>query len=1214
VPFKHQGLWPYCTVTQLQRSELKHLRAESIQLSSSLQLIQGTRYQVIWQFHGSEFAAQLWVLHYWRFACMMRRDTEKMRIRSIEPAVPDTLRPFVMWQSALVNARAERTGETLHCFTLERRRLAVENEQLIRQRHEVAEDLEATMTEKARIEERLDIEVQGCGAIRRRLQAESPELVKRILGQLFNRVFVDMLQRANAGVLLANWRLSTSELSVLLSPDEDVKRLRQIPAQSWVLRWVNYHTMKFKVLATEIQESGQTGGAQLSEEEAWEVAKDAERYKSWCRLLRAIPKIAALDEELEDGVVLTTVYASLISWRQHEGVLNPAQLWALGERDVDVRLGRICEALHTLLPTDSARSILQQRHVADRNTGSLFLQCLAALFLHDPGLPCRHHDHETWDFLNISTHKVTDPLAAASNAAVADSHEELVFLSEGSADGEHQHDDGRHPLAEESLAHHATTVLHTLAQACHTDGLCDFSPLLDSQETVSELPFLNVHDFLLRWVNTKLDAGYRHNGAALTNWNALRGQSWRPLFLLLRAVAGEVAPCEKDAELHMTDDDRCENLVKWASRCTRYKILSWDSVNFKHMNDVVAFVAALFLSRPSMPLASGSDLSKYSDHVRNVVSQCSAMSRQVQSPGDGVGMSHWTRMCAMLQDNRQVITKASSVINEMRQVQSTVEQSVSSLMLELLTQRALGRPCTLGSDVAARPDAAQQQVVPADIVWQHLVEEGFAPHPDHATSSYLREPAEVRELVQRVAATLQAHTDVLGAVFNNYASKDQRARRDDQGLRLLREQRRRSSMAMGPQASRREGVGGLLRSGTMAFEPVALVDLRGLLRLFREGGWRNLPGLQASQMEVVYLTVASHQSDLASRQPSSSPPAAPRALAACSGKGLDLHGFAEVILLTCLRTVCKAEGVSGADVVTCLTDFIERYVARIIHVGTDEHCKLFYEWFYDTAAALVLATYEPLLRAVFNTYAVSEMDEADDDSDDGDGHTVHVKYVSPMCFQQMLNDTGLSGGKLDTFFPRVFRGLRQLDACQLVEEDPLASTSVADSSDSDSDSDGDEDDRDPSPRLPPPSSPSTSDALRRRRAPSTSPMLSQGFCFVEFAEAILALALYTEPNPFTPVAERVEKFLRSRFLRHLRDHHRALVMSGDGGAASFDLVEMLEEHLTERHHREPQAPDKVVVIAPGGTSRDQPPSNMKRASLKKEINFRQQATKRRSRA
>jgi len=756
--------------------------------------------------------------------------------------------------------------------------------------------------------------------------------------------------------------------------------------------------------------------------------------------------------------------------------------------------------LCSLLPTDAAKSLMQLKHV-DKGCEVLFLQCFAAIFLHCPGLPLRHHAHR-WDFFCARGVQPGQPSQQGGAASDVEPH-------------------SPHPWSEESLSQQFTDELRKLASACHRDTVCDFSCLLDVGETLTDLMELSIADFLLRWIGCKID----EEGVERLTWAGLKDDCWRRLFLLLRVVADDVAPLVKDAEQGMATESRYAALVEWAGRCTPCPILSWESLARKRMSDVIAFVAALYLSRPCCKPAKGSHLQKHLDVMQEALIRCTTLSRQdLAIKVTDVGFRPITQLCLKLHSHHKAIGEADAAFAQMRALQETLESQVTSFMWKLLQQPVAS--AAWGAERKEMPEVIKRrQVLPAQRIWELLASEGATGLELPMQTLAWEQNAEATALVQSILDVLRVHKDPFDTVFNQHASLDHRT---------------------WCQPERQGAVG----KGT------EVLDLRGLFMMHREGHWRKY--VSSYQLEVIFIDVLSPRSsqeagaewmshlvdddELQIRRDEV------KLLGGCLGKGLNRQGFAEVLLLICLRAKLHADATADWRVDLRFKEFITRHLEPLAHTTHDDDRTLFNEIFYDSATSLVLSSCEMPLRAVFEAYA--DVDEA-------------IKMVTYSGFQQMCNHAGLSGSSLDEISPRIFRGLRAVQLGGLVDAAGDHDSDQASSSDSDGEH-----------------AAYTGDLSRslldfhgghrykarqqtQRRIADFPP--SAALCFLEFAEALLAVVLYIDPNPFIRVSVRVERFLQKRLFRQLRRYHRSLLAKevGDNGfsGVSSARLEMFTQDL-----------------------------------------------------
>merc|ERR1719456_1204927 len=149
--------------------------------------------------------------------------------------------------------------------------------------------------------------------------------------------------------------------ALLQHDDETVQKVSGLPAEDILMRWVNYYLTSAKIMATELIDSAAKERVNDARS-AWS-ARDAEVFRDRCKVIRSLQRITNLDVDLSDGVVLCALFATLRA-EASGGALNPADLNALDERDLDTRAQIIRERyVRQMVPTEKAFCILQPEDI-----------------------------------------------------------------------------------------------------------------------------------------------------------------------------------------------------------------------------------------------------------------------------------------------------------------------------------------------------------------------------------------------------------------------------------------------------------------------------------------------------------------------------------------------------------------------------------------------------------------------------------------------------------------------------------------------------------------------------------------------------------------------------------------------------------------------------------------------------------------------------------
>mmetsp|Transcript_145066 Transcript_145066/g.266558 ORF Transcript_145066/g.266558 Transcript_145066/m.266558 type:complete len:1279 (-) Transcript_145066:45-3881(-) len=754
IPQQYAGRVPFFVVVrrhEVRFSELRERMGYLLKVRKKALNIRSMAPQLcIMSWNGIRDALLVWLFGFWRmYHAEAKRASRKKAEMLALTMVGDMIQPFMHWRCFVIDQHGATVQQTRHCFMLEKRMLAVEVKDLEEQREDVRSKLKLSKETSRRLQFRLDEERRDRQALGQRLEDARPELVRSTLCSVLNMVFAGVLQVAQLSRVAIRRSLGTKEFTVLLTfEEESISKLATVPADSLLKRWLNYNLMQCKLVATEIFESvararsedrdPRDGGDKLTE---WS-SRDAETFSDRCRTVRGLQRISNLDDDLRDGAVLTVLYASLASDSHGSGALNPAALWPLDERDPEARTAKLCGALRLVLPTRAAQCLLKPSDITRGNT-PVISTILATFFLHFSNLPSSVPKNRVFDYVGaaaLSTSAGSDGEGSA-HCPIRETSDwcknSARLVAHGREPGQHHlgqnlgpqatgapdhHDHAGGPRGslnptpaihqEDLTLKHVVTSMERAACVCGYDSLQQLSLLLkNSIETGADLMRLPPQDFVLRWLNYKLD---RRAAERIVSLSDLKGG--KDLMDLLRRIAPDVVALMPEARLlpearssvregqnasngmvagPEADNMRMHLVVEIGARCTSFDILTKEALIEGQADVIAAFLAGLFLSRPALPVSPQTDLKRHIEHLEASLKQGSF--QHWAEPGKDVGAS-FAKLCKWLKDNRQNFQAAMDAVQEARELHETVELQLHTFLSDLLAQRARGAPCKIADE------------------------------------------------------------------------------------------------------------------------------------------------------------------------------------------------------------------------------------------------------------------------------------------------------------------------------------------------------------------------------------------------------------------------------------------------------------------------------------------------------------------------------------
>jgi len=865
----------------------------------------------------------------------------------------------------------------------------------------------------------------------------------------------------------------------------------------------------------------------------WPV-RDIEVYCDRCRIVRSLQRIHNLSEDLMDGAVLAVLYGALFSNQQ--GVLNPAALWPLDERDTDARAAKLCTVFRLIVPTQAAECLLRPSDITKGNSHVLCI-VLASLFLNNSHLPSVVPESQVFDYVSsaCSGAATETPGITVGNDAVVSEENQSSGAGGDKKDGSQPQVDGAVKEKEQRREGRdkqdlpikkVATVMESMATHCAYDSLTDLSRLLENDERPEDLLHISPEDILLRWANHKLE---RKGDEKIRAIGDFRGGA--DLLELLKIVANDVLSLSPEVQKLSEGKNKAQHedwtlnvVVDAGRRCTKFAILTKEALREGHTDMIAAFLAGIFLSRPSLPVLPKSQLRKHVDHL------CATIRGGNLPEG-----ATFPDLCSWLQETRADFRGAVREVEATQDMQKQVELQVDMFMVDLLCQRAQGSPCMLASNDGKASVSKEVQRI-HHLVRLERIEDIIAHEADDKAYA---DPAVMRSQASLLEDLIRKNTILLKEIFRHYAIRT--------ALGTARAPERQRGSHRGTMRQRQSSVSTALfgRSARASKSenniPNALIDLRGFTRLHKDCKWRKLK-LTPSDVETIYYEVK--MADMAANNSGDAAPSQIDDLHPTDG--LSMENFIEALL----TIGCRAQMYHKYnDIHEKFTLLLEKYIWPYATRPNDD---LLYQMSYTPALTPLLQKYDKLLRAIFQTYANLD---GKDSSPQGTkperrGGLAQVgtaqsaaallkakrgRTLEAKGFEKMLVDAQLLGGSLTAeSIPHIFDGIqhhheekehhRQNKPHAQDEEDEAASkdseSEIYSSSSDDSDDDSKKDETQAAP------------AAQAAHSGHGEAHLS----YMEFIDAIVAVVLYKDPNPFVPFITRFQKLLVDGLLPSLRSY------------------------------------------------------------------------------
>lgn len=1108
---RYAGRTPYFSLVRQQLSRVLELRRHVAYLQKVIRIADGLKERAsllcAMSRDGVNEASYLWVFAFWKIIQeeMLRNKRKKAEL-VFSTSVGDTLQPFMHWRMFVMDVRVETLQQTQRCFTLEKQLLSVEVKHLEIHFDDVRVDLATSSKASERLAVRHAEADSERARLAGRLEAARPDFVRRVLCQVLDVLFARTLQEAQLSAATARMSLEGPQLSLLLQQDEEsISRLKTVSAEGLVVRWANHHISHFRIVASEILESNarhrseESGGPQSTVPSEWSL-RDTEKYCDRCRVVRDLHRVQNVGEDLRDGTVLATVYASLASASHGQGVLNPAALWVLDERDPEVRAVKLCNALREMLRARAAQCLLTPQDISTGNV-TVLLPVLASLFLQGSS---------------------SEALSATSGSggrffattSLAEKDEETQMQAAYSA---------KVPR-DEGVMNHVLIEIEAAASACAYDSLQDLSVLLEDDEGVFDLARLSPNEFLLRWLNFILD---RDSDSKIENFTELKGG--QILKDVLYTVAGDVFALLPQNKLTDERSGVIDVVIEVGARCTNFGILTKEALQEGHGDILAAFIAGLFLGRPSLPVSPDSPLQQHVQQIEAVVRRAYNVQSEESDAGNAEG-SGFTGLCVWMQRKQQSLRQGLRTVQDAQDLQNFIEKRMHSFLADLLSQRARGSPFELLEDKSDETPRDRTQVLPNDRLRKLLRNESV----NLGEQSVNRQASVVEDMLRK-------HSSLFRDIFQHYGhllTFGAKGLRNASVLGVdVDEGRPSSSVTLGGAAGRasfrsRSGrvsvsvsdlgtsiVSGRPSGGRPSFGGGAVathaLSLRSLVRIFKDCQLRG-PGLTPSDVEAIFRDLSDHFIGVSGgiqRNVSIGAKRNPQADSVIPV--LTFEGFLEALL----RFACRVPPMAGgfAEQFGWLVE--KRLWVFACRPSSDD----FYNLAYGREISDMACKLDRILRAIFQAYIGAGPSSTHSSTAPtrrmSIGASKHL--MTRQGLESLVEDGDLTTGQLDK------EAVGRLYVGAVLTGEPHMGPP-------------DESSGDDQPSLDKWIGRSEVPHHPRRDLPrQTLPVPSKGLrglSFLEFLDALIAIVLHCEPSPFTPIDVRFERLVRCRFAPGLRSH------------------------------------------------------------------------------
>jgi len=585
-------------------------------------------------------------------------------------------------------------------------------------------------------------------------------------------------------------------------------------------------------------------------------------------------------------------------------------------------------------------------------------------------------------------------------------------------------------------------------------------------------------------------------------------------------------------------------VVNCGTRCTTFNILTKEALIEGQTDILAAFLAGLFLSRPCLPCRSKSTIHGHIEHI----SACVQEGANAQKPSIGKdARKEFGNLCSWLQEKHPSTKAAMNGVQTARDLHEAVERQLSTFQVDILAQRARGLPCKLAAEDDGQ-DAKKLQLLPPARLGPILMRE---------SSGALKQISKLSDAMAQVEDVLRKHVGLFREMFRHYALRHTEYVSGD--VTKSSHKVRMSRIGIGFEA-KQATVAKLVAEGLSATHAL---DLQGLMQIYKDCRLHT-PRFLPREIETIYHEVKVEAQELALAEEAkeremqeakqqemdkveSNSRAAKAAAAlrrteskesidkskAQNMEGLGVEDFMHVVILMASR--CQPDGPGGLpEKIVRLTEMhFWPFACRPID-------SFFKQLSFDINVRVTLARFDKALRAVFTAYSI--VCAADSKHMHLDKLEVpresSLRLITVERFVALLEDACVLRGQLTSMvLHKLLQGVQNDDE---------------DSSDSEEESFGSNSEEQLFSAV--------SDAEVDSNEQQEMPNADGKFSFPEFTDALIAVVLYLDPNPFEKFSSRFERFIRDRFLLNLRLHWLEVSESGGLGVV---LDELLEGHGQE---------------------------------------------------
>jgi len=629
----------------------------------------------------------------------------------------------------------------------------------------------------------------------------------------------------------------------------------------------------------------------------------------------------------------------------------------------------------------------------------------------------------------------------------------------------------------------AFNTLHREALYVALDHSEDPSLLLRKGESMKDLARIPAEEVLLRWVNCHITA-HGEEGIHSISTDLRDGSK---LFALMKKVAPDVLRISGIAK-DLAPDLAIQAVVQCASRCVDPCSITAEAIRSGSEDMLIGFLGNLFMIRPSLQPRKNSEMSSHVDLVARIYEKGHTVSRAGK---DETNTNLFHSFCREVKVEQQSLSRAVSAILNARRVMAQVRLSMDACIVKSFSQRAK-------KGLSSTAQAKRSSVLASSTC--SVEHARIVDYPFLST-----DPLEMSS--KRVRDVVQSHAPFIQEVFEFYAV----------------------SLAEG--------------------EP--RLPLEGIMRIYTCCKCRcPCVGVPPTVAEAFYYDEL--EQDLPACRHVGEEQGSEKFVL----EGLSVRGFIRWLLRIAIYQLEK-EPQEKVRFHTVLAQFFERHLEPYAcQIPKEEFAQMT----HSKRIRAVFMAREFVLQAIFESYSTkvghinktserrsglqAEADEAELDG--------RERIMDVDAFIRVITNAGLVHGTLteeviESLFKNVAKqgGRNHDDAipvfCSVAQAEFTGTTSC-------------------SSKAPP----SATKLMKLKRmitqssmdccspnsnagyAERVTPKAAKEDCvtFFEFLHCLLAVALYTNPNPMLAVQLRVEQFLSDTFLPGLIAHVEAVPLSG----------------------------------------------------------------------